>query len=455
MKKILLIYPYFNSKHDKSAFRFPPLGIGYIASSLRAANHEVRILDCTFISKKEAIYKALSFNPEIVGIYCMITMRDNAILFAKHLKVSAKLLIAGGPLPSSDPTSFLEHFDVVVIGEGEKTAVEIVTAYENRTNLIDVPGITFRTDRKRGFPPENIMFSANRPFQSNLDSIPFPARDLLPNKNYIHYGRKRYGYAITTIMSTRGCPFECEFCSNTVFGTTYRERSAENVLEEVENALSFGYDYIHFGDDVFTLNKERIKKICREIRGRGLHFRWECLGRVDSIDNEIALEMKQAGCEKIYFGIESGNDSILKLMNKKINIDQARKAVETARSAGLKTGAFFILFYPGDTNDTVLETIRYAVSLPLDYLSFTVPYPISGTKMYERVKNQSVREWIQPNGVLCGHKLVFDAGFSELKMLFGIFKGQIEFEIKKQLGKSPIIFKIFEKMTDFLLKILW
>ena len=125
-------------------------------------------------------------------------------------------------------------------------------------------------------------FTTDRPFEKHLDRIPFPARGLLPNEDYIRYGRKKYGYSITTVMSTRGCPYRCEFCSNVVFGGSYRERSPQNVVDEVEEALGLGYDRISFADDVFTLNRRRVLGVCEEIGLRGLQFQWECLGRVDA-----------------------------------------------------------------------------------------------------------------------------------------------------------------------------
>ena len=376
MKSILFIYPFFKHRHDKSIFRFPPLGIAYIASTLRMRGHNVSILDCTFLSKDEAMEKASEIGAEIVGIYSMVTMLEDSIDFAKHLRKTAKLLIAGGPMPSSDPELYLSYFDVVVTGEGERTMAELVEAYEKSGDLRAVHGIAFKGNNNHG-----MIQTAYREHEKNLDSLPLPARDLLPNESYIAFGKKKYGYSITSVMSTRGCPFACEFCSNAVFGETYRERSPQNVMDEVEQALSLGYEHIHFGDDVFTLKKERLLATCREIKRRGVKFKWECLGRVDTLDSEMADAMKSAGCDKIYFGIESGSEPVLKLMNKRITPEKARQAVETARKAGIKTGAFFILFYPGETDDTVLDTIKYALSLPLDYLAFTMPYPIPGTAL--------------------------------------------------------------------------
>ena len=227
-----------------------------------------------------------------------------------------------------------------------------------------------------------------RAFAPDLDRLPFPARDLLPNAAYIRHGRRRYGSSVTTVMSTRGCPFACEFCSNVVFGDSYRARSPVSVVDEVEQALALGYDRISFADDVFTLERERVVAICDEIRRRGLRFPWECLARVDSVDEALAREMRRAGCTRVYFGIESGNDDVLRLMNKRITAAEARDAVEAAHRAGLEVGAFFILFYPGETDDTVLETLRFAGSLPLDYLGLSMPYPLPGTALHERLRDR-------------------------------------------------------------------
>ena len=221
-----------------------------------------------------------------------------------------------------------------------------------------------------------------------------------------------------------------------VFGGSYRERSPKNVVDEIEEALDLGYDRISFADDVFTLNRRRVIDVCEEIRQRGLQFQWECLGRVDSMDYSTAQEMKKAGCTRIYFGIESGNDQILKLMNKKITTEQARNAVEAAHRAGLEVGAFFILFYPGETDETVLNTLRFATSLPLDYLGLSMPYPLPGTALYERVKDQITREWRSGDSLFGSHVLTYDSDFSEAKMWFGIMKGHAQFRMKRRLGKA-------------------
>jgi anaerobic magnesium-protoporphyrin IX monomethyl ester cyclase len=452
MSKVLLIYPYFKPPRDRSVFRFPPLGISYIASSLIYAGHEVQLLDCTFMDKSQALKQAQSVGAEVVGIYCMVTMQEDCLWLARQLRTSTRLLMVGGPLPTCDPLDFLDDFDVVVRGEAEATVVKLLQVYSTGGDISTIHGIvTRRKTNLKGTLQDETFFSPDRPFVKDLDKLAFPARHLLPNARYIQFGREKYGYAITTVMSTRGCPYQCEFCSNVIFGGSYRERTAVNVVDEIEQALALGYDRISFADDVFTLHKKRVLEICAEIKKRGLNFYWECLARVDSLDDAVYTVMQQVGCRRVYFGIESGDDGILKLMNKKITAAQARHAVLAAHQAGLEVGAFFILFYPGETNETVLNTLRYATALPLDYLGLTMPYPLPGTALYERVKSQIRREWRSGESIFGSHVLIYNGKFSEVKMWFGIIKGHAQFELKRRLGKlAPFALQLFEQLTDWI-----
>jgi anaerobic magnesium-protoporphyrin IX monomethyl ester cyclase len=455
MTSVLLIYPFFKPRRDRSVFRFPPLGISYIASSLRAAGHSVKLLDCTFVKDREtALGIASQAKADVVGVYCMVTMLEDSLWFASQLRPQSRLLVAGGPLPTCDPVPFLEKFDVVVRGEGEQTIIDLLEAYCQGSDLGAVPGLVYR--KKAGSLGDNeIVCTQEQPFVKGLDRIPFPARELLPNEDYIRYARKKYGYSITTVMSTRGCPYHCEFCSNVVFGGSYRERSPGNVVDEIEEALRLGYERISFADDVFTMKKGRVLSICKEILARGLLFQWECLGRVDCLDGPTALKMKQAGCTRIYFGIESADKEILQLMNKSITPEEARKAVEVAHAAGLEVGAFFILFYPGDSVASVLKTLHFATTLPLDYLGLSMPYPLPGTALYDRVRGRIKRAWKPDESPFASHVLIFEADFSEARMWFGIIKGHMQFRIKKSLGKlAPILLVPFEKITDRLFRLM-
>ena len=181
MTSVLLIYPFFKPRRDRSVFRFPPLGITYIAGSLRAAGYSVRVLDCTFEKNRNtALDKALVVQAEVVGIYCMVTMLEDSLWFASQLRQQSRLLVAGGPLPTCDPIPFLEKFDFVVRGEGEQTVIDLLEAHLQGSDLGAVPGIVYR--KRAGNPGDDeIVYTKQRPFAKDLDRISFPARELLPN----------------------------------------------------------------------------------------------------------------------------------------------------------------------------------------------------------------------------------------------------------------------------------
>jgi anaerobic magnesium-protoporphyrin IX monomethyl ester cyclase len=427
------------------------LGLGYIAAYLEVNGISADLVDCTFLSQEKALEKIRGSKPRIVGIQVMFSMKEKATELAKLLREDCGLLVAGGPLPTSNPEDFVSHFDVVVIGEGEQTMLEIVRAVNDGGDLSKVKGIAFNENGK-------MMHAPPRDFVENLDTIPFPSRELFDNRAYKNYYSSNFGYTTTSIITSRGCPFMCDFCSRPIFGNRFRSRTAENIAEEVEEVRELGYERIWFADDCFTLDRRRLIDICDELIQRRIRIGWECLSRVDTVDLEVAEKMKQAGCVRVFFGIESGNDSVLALMKKQANTKQAEEAVNIFKKVGVQVGAFFILGYPGENDKTILDTVKFASSLPLDYLSFTLPYPIPGTPLFDRVKDKIISDdWQEPKSLhLIKHKLLFHSPFSESKLKFAIFKGMTQFYLRKYLGNRfyNLIGKPFERLTDATYKIL-
>ncbi len=232
MTSVLLIYPFFRRRLDRSRFRFPPLGVAYVAAALQEAGHEVRVLDCTFLQPRRG--RAAGAGGAGRRRRHLLHGDDGGRLPAgsrEHLRGRCRLLVAGGPLPTCDPDAFLEHFDVVVRGEGEQTMRELLAAHEAGADLGAVPGVACR--RAAGAAPA-ARLRARSPATSTRS--PSPRASCSPTRATSRSAAKSYGYSITTVMSTRGCPFACEFCSNVVFGQSYRERSAQNVVDEIEEA---------------------------------------------------------------------------------------------------------------------------------------------------------------------------------------------------------------------------
>ncbi len=392
MVKVTLVYPFFKPFNDNSIFRFPPLGLGYIAASLRSQGVQVELVDCTFLTREEALAKAKRSKPQIIGFYSMFSMKKTTLELAASLRNDCELLVVGGPLPTLEPAGYLDVFDVAVIGEGEPAMTEIVECHRKGASFSGLHGIAYKEEGM-------VKYTSPRRHVEDLDSLPFPSRDLFDNEAYKRHYLRRFGYSISPLITSRGCPFSCDFCSRPVFGQSFRSRSASNVVDEVEEIVGLGYDRVWFADDCFTLNRERLLDVCDELVKRKIHVGWECLSRVDTMDREVAAAMRRSGCVRVFFGIESGTDEVLGMMQKQITVEQARRAVYNAKEIGLRVGAFFILGYPGESDETVLDTVRFASGLPLDYLSFTLPYPIPGTALFERVKGNGglvVEDWEEP-----------------------------------------------------------
>ncbi len=450
MVTVTLVYPFFQPTRDNSIFRFPPLGLGYLAANLKKHGITVELVDCTFLSRKQAIEKIKQSKPKIIGFYSMFSMKKTTLEMARIVRGDCEVLVVGGPLPTLDPSGYLDVFDVAVVGEGEQTMVELTDHFERGLGFSNVQGIAFKKEGK-------VKFTDQRGLVENLDSLPFPSRELFDNTAYKNYYQKRFGYTTSPLISSRGCPFSCDFCSRPVFGQTFRSRSPDNIVAEVEEIASLGYERVWFADDCFTLNKKHLLEVCGKLVGCGVNVGWECLSRVDTMDFEVASRMKEAGCIRIYFGIESGNDAVLGVMNKRFSVAQAKQAVFTARAAGLEIGAFFIVGYPDENDRTVLDTVRFASTLPLNYLSFTLPYPIPGTPLHERVRGNgggdlAVDDWEEPkNWSLIRHKLLYASGFSEAKLKFAIGKAQVQFYGRRYLGKTGygVVGLPFERLTDF------
>ncbi|MCZ7401571.1 MAG: radical SAM protein [Candidatus Methanoperedens sp.] len=440
---VLLIYPYFHREPGyRKLWLFPPIGLGYLAGILRKNGIKVSILDGTFMKREELIRQAKMLSPGIVGIYCMVTMRDEARRIARELKTlpDKPLLVAGGPLPTSEPGIFLEDFDAVVLGEGEITMLELVQGYFAGDDLSGIKGVALIKDGR-------IISTSRREYIDNIDSIPHPARDLYENRKYKKYWEMKFGYTCTPVITTRGCPYNCDYCARPVFGNCYRERSYMDVISEIEEVIALGYSRIWFSDDVFTLNKKRIIALCEEIGRRGLVFKWDCLCRVDNVDSELFQVMHKAGCTRVLFGIESGDEKILRAMKKSFTVEGAKKAVIMAKDAGIGVGTFFMVGYPGETEETILRTIRFSSSLPSDYLSYTLPYPLPGTELYKRLEGRLTRnEW-----KIAGHNLLmFRGDFSQAKLRFAIYKGQVQHRLRKH--KLSRMASVFERITDFIFR---
>ncbi|MDP3954871.1 MAG: radical SAM protein [bacterium] len=386
--KILLIKP----PNPKSIDLFdseglsPPLGLAYLASTLQKFNHQVQILDADVegLDTHGVIQKIKKINPDIVGLTAVTPNFCEAVKIARLARKLKKppVIILGGPHVSAVPKAVkIGCFNFAVLGEGEETLTELIEGIKaGKTNLENIKGLAFLKKQK-------LIITPPRPYLKNLDSLPFPAWDLLPPATNYHPTPGMYQNSpMMTVMTSRGCPFKCTFCDRSVFGNTYRARSPKNVVDEIEILLQRGIREIKIYDDTFNLDPKRVIGICQEIKRRQLKFTWSCLCRVNFIEKEMLSFMKKAGCWQISLGIESGNNEVLKAVCKSETTEMIEKAVNLIHEAGIETRGFFILGLPCETEKSLEETIDFAKSLKLEMANFYHLIPFPGTEIYKKAR---------------------------------------------------------------------
>lgn len=357
-----------------------PLGIAYIASYVRERGYSVDIVDLRLWGdkwKQKLKDKIISEKPRYVGISCVTPLIKECRIIASFVKNTNKdiKILIGGPHPTVLPeeTARLDEFDIVIIGEGEFTIYEILKS----SDLGKVRGIIYKEGNK-------LIKTEPREINMDLDQLPWPTYDLIPINNYVN---PFFGKSVV-IATGRGCPFKCIFCpSNLIGGGKYRLRNIKDVVDEME-FLYKKYKVRGFMvmDETFTLYPDRVIKICDEIIKRKMKIKWACDTRVNTVTEELLRKMKKAGFRLIKFGIESGDDNILKIIKKGITVDMVKKAVKIAKGLGLEVHGFFIIGHPYDTKETILKTIKLSKELPLDYAQFSIMVPFPGTEVYRMAK---------------------------------------------------------------------
>ena len=392
--KILLIHPppfeeYIYSNFG-STLLYPPLGLAYLAGSLREKGHDVSIFDGNVLraSIKETTAVIKDYSPDLVGITSTTPNFPDAIGVAdavKAIDINIKVVL-GGSHPTVAPEHVLSNsnVDIVVIGEGEETISELVHALESGERISHVNGIGFKRDDK-------VVLTDRRQFIFDLDSLPFPAYDLLPIEKYSAPQALRIPFM--TMFTSRGCPYKCIFCGQeTVFGHKIRAHSPERVVSEIEYLIEkFGVKEILFKDSEFTLIEQRVSEICDLIIEKNLDITWLCDGRVNNVSKEMLRKMKLAGCREITYGVESGDQEILNALKKNITLEDARRAFSLTKEVGIEAIANFMIGNPGETMESLERTMAFAKELDPDFAVFNFLVPTLGTELYRQAKRE---KWI-------------------------------------------------------------
>ena len=364
--------------------RLPSLGLGYLASNLIKNGHEVFIFDMEFkkMNQKEILSKLKEIKPEVVGVTATTPNYSSALDIACIVKEFDRRIttVIGGSHISAVPIETIretDFFDIGVVGEGEKTFSELLNALDKGKSLKKVKGIVFRESEK------TILNKPRSPIK-NLDELPFPLRlNNIKHKHSPIRGSKR----TFSMITSRGCPYQCGFCDQGVFGRNWRPHSAERVVDEIQYLMvKHRADFISFEDDSFLVSKKRIFEICDILKRRGLDISWGCSANVTDISPEIIGKMKDSGCKIIYLGLESGSDIVLSSLKKNLEIKTVKDKVNLIKNHGIKIYGSFMIGTPFDTKETIKQTINLSLELPLDGVSYHLFVPYPGTPMREVCK---------------------------------------------------------------------
>jgi anaerobic magnesium-protoporphyrin IX monomethyl ester cyclase len=323
------------------------------------------------------------------------------------------LYICGGPLATIFPKIFAKNFDIVFKGEMDDTFSDFVSKYFN-SNLEKEQFIkTVDLSNFSGIYIEKDMIlyenKAIHLTEAQFKSLPLPDREGFDHQNYQKFWQEREGIKATNIIVTVGCPYHCDFCSKPIFGDNLRKRNIKDIIYEIEIVKSMGYNYFWISDDCFTLSVKYLEEFCDELIAKNLNMNWCCLSRADMVDLGVLKKMKRSGCDKVYLGLESGSNEILKIMKKNTTVEKGKNGVELIKKAGIKVAGFFIVGYPEESWETIDQTFKYALELDLDEVSFNVPYPLPGTALFERISTiDMTKDWTIENEIKFVFKSIFD-----------------------------------------------
>lgn len=451
MASILLTHSYFlrfDPKQLKQQQPYPPLGTLYAASVLRDAGFSIALHDTMFARSPDDIVATLnSKTPNYVVLYddgfnyltkmCLTNMREAAFRMIRLAKEYGCNVIVS----SSDATDHYEQYldngaDIVIFGEAERTLRETIQHFEASTSLEEIPGIAFR----RG---TTTLRTAKRAVMDDLDTLPFPAWDLIDIEQYKNAWNKRYGYFSLNVATTRGCPFKCNWCAKPIYGNRYNSRSPQNVVQELlELQRRFGIEHIWFCDDIFGLKPSWVQEFAEEVTRTGLKFRFKIQSRADLLLKSGTVEaLAKAGCETIWMGAESGSQKILDAMDKGITVEQIYEATKTIKRYLMKPALFLQFGYVGETKEDIDATVQMVLDLMPTDIGVSVSYPLPGTVFYETVKQdlRTKANWTDSDDLSLMFRSTYPPAFYKRlhRFVHKLFRGRQAIQSLQNVLKHP------------------
>jgi anaerobic magnesium-protoporphyrin IX monomethyl ester cyclase len=389
---ILLTHGYFlyeDPKELQIMKPYPPLGILYICSHLRKQGLSAEVFDSTFSSRQQLWDLLRQGPPSVLGVYANLMTRPNVVEILRVAKESGWRTIVGGPEPGAYVNEYLAAgADVVVIGEGEITLQELVPALQaDRFDKLDqIDGIAFKESNG------SVMRTKPREQIKDIDAQPWPARESIDMARYVDVWRQHHGMGSVSLITARGCPYHCRWCSHEVFGKTHRRRKPASVADELEWLINrYQPQMAWMADDVFTIHHGWLFQYAAELKRRGVKLPFECISRADRLNLQVVETLAEMGCFRVWIGSESGSQRILDAMERGVTVEQVQTAVTLCRSAGIQTGMFLMWGYEGEELSDIEATVEHVKKTNPDIFFTTVAYPIKGTPYFsevaERVEN--------------------------------------------------------------------
>jgi len=393
---ILLTHGYFlyeDPKELQIMKPYPPLGILYICSHLRKKGLRAEVFDSTFSSRQELWTRLRQGPPSVLGIYANLMTRSNAIEILRVAKEAGWCTVVGGPEPGAYVHEYLAAgADVVVIGEGEVTLEELVPALQSHAfdDLHQIDGIAFQA------PDGSVIRTKPREQIKDIDAQPWPARESVDMARYVEVWRQHHGRGSVSLITARGCPYRCRWCSHEVFGKTHRRRKPASVANELEWLIDrYRPDMAWMADDVFTIHHGWLFQYAAELQRRGLKLPFECISRADRLNPQVIETLAEMGCFRVWIGSESGSQRILDAMERGVTVEQVQAAVALCKSAGIQTGMFLMWGYEGEDLSDIEATVEHVKTTDPDIFFTTVAYPIKGTPYFADVAErvESLKAW--------------------------------------------------------------
>jgi anaerobic magnesium-protoporphyrin IX monomethyl ester cyclase len=393
---ILLTHGYFlyeDPKELQIMKPYPPLGILYICAHLRSKGLSVEVFDSTFSSRQQLFDLLQQGPPSVVGIYANLMTRSNVVEILRVAKDAGWKTVVGGPEPSAYIDEYLEAgADVIVIGEGELTLEELVPVLPSHSAeaLRKVNGIAFRTAEG------TVVRTPPRDQIRDIDAQPWPARESIDLTRYLRIWREHHGMGSVSLITARGCPYHCRWCSHEVFGKTHRRRKPSSVADELEWLMNrYQPEMAWMADDVFTIHHGWFFQYAAELKRRGLKLPFECISRADRLTRQVVETLAEIGCFRVWIGSECGSQRILDAMERGVSAEEVRSAVAMCKSRGIKTGMFLMWGYEGEELGDIEATIEHVKRTDPDIFFTTVAYPIKGTPYFAEVADrvENLKAW--------------------------------------------------------------